>query len=86
MKKKYEKPLIAVENYVLSQAIASCSTRIGFNSSPCVFDDEDAPDGFRNLAGIGYFTADGKCYFKPKITDMFDSICYHTSANPMFQS
>lgn len=86
MKKKYEKPLIAVENYVLSQAIASCSTRIGFNSSACVFDDEDAPAGFRNLAGIGYFTADGKCYLEPKITDMFDSICYHTSADAMFHS
>lgn len=86
MKKKYEKPLIAVENYVLSQAIASCSTRIGFNSSACVFDDEDAPDGFRNLAGIGYFTADGKCHFKPDTADVYDNICYHTSANAMFQS
>ena len=86
MKKKYEKPLIAVENYVLSQAIASCSTRIGFNSSACVFDDVDAPDGFRNLAAYGYFTADGKCYFEPVIEDVRDNICYHTSANAMFQS
>lgn len=86
MKKKYEKPLIAVENYVLSQAIASCSTRIGFNSSACVLDDEDAPDGFRNLANIGYFTADGKCYFEPVIEDVRDNICYHTSANAMFHS
>ena len=86
MKKKYEKPLIAVENYVLSQAIASCSTRIGFNSSACVFDDEDAPDGFRNLANIGYFTADGKCFFRPNIEDAHNGICYHTSANAMFQS
>lgn len=86
MKKKYEKPLIAVENYVLSQAIASCSTRIGFNSSACVFDDVDAPAGFRNLAGIGYFTADGKCTSQPNITDVYDNICYHTSANAMFQS
>lgn len=86
MKKKYEKPLIAVENYVLSQAIASCSTRIGFNSSACVFDDEDAPDGFRNLAGIGCFAADGECDFQPNIGDEHDGICYHTSANAMFQS
>lgn len=86
MKKKYEKPLIAVENYVLSQAIASCSTRIGFNSSACVFDDVDVPAGFRNLAGIGYFTADGECDFEPNIGDEHDSICYHTSANAMFQS
>ena len=84
--KKYEKPLIAVENYVLSQAIASCETKIGFVSSACVIDDEDAPEGFRNLAGIGCFTADGKCFFEPKITDQNDNICYHTSANAMFQS
>ena len=84
MKKKYEKPLIAVENSVLSQAIASCSTRIGFNSSACVFDDEDAPDGFRNLAHIGCFTE--VCKFQPEITDPNDGICYHTSANAMFQS
>ena len=86
MKKKYEKPLIAVENYVLSQAIASCETKIGFVSSACVFDDEDAPDGFRNLAGIGCFTADGKCTYQPNIKDVYDNICYHTSANAMFQS
>lgn len=84
MKKKYEKPLIAVENYVLSQAIASCETKIGFVNSACVFNDEDAPDGYRHLAGIGYFTE--ACELQPKITDQNDGICYHTSANAMFQS
>ena len=84
MKKKYEKPLIAVENYVLSQAIASCETKIGFVNSTCVQNDVDAPDGYRNLAGIGYFTE--VCEFQPKITDQNDNICYHTSANAMFQS
>ena len=84
--KKYEKPLIAVENYVLSQAIASCEIKIGFVNSACVLNDVDAPDGCKRLAGIGYFTADGKCTYQPNITDVYDNICYHTSANAMFQS
>ena len=84
MKKKYEKPLIAVENYVLSQAIASCETKIGFVNSACVLNDVDAPDGYRNLARIGYFTE--VCDLQPEITDPNDGICYHTSANAMFQS
>lgn len=86
MKKKYEKPLIAVENYVLSQAIANCATKIGSLDSKCVQDDADAPDGFRNLAGIGYFTEKPNCNFQPRISDEYDNICYHTSAGAMFQS
>lgn len=82
--KKYEKPLIAVENYVLSQAIASCEIKIGFVNSTCVLNDVDAPDGCKSLAGIGYFTE--VCEFQPEITDPNDGICYHTSANAMFQS
>lgn len=84
MKKKYEKPLIAVENYMLTQAIASCETKIGFLDSACVIDDVSAPDGFRNLAYGGMFT--DQCDYAPKIGDKFDNICYHTSAAPMFNS
>ena len=82
--KKYEKPLIAVENYVLSQAIASCETKIGFVNSACVLNDVDAPDGYKRLANIGYFT--GVCVLQPIGMDPNDGICYHTSANAMFQS
>lgn len=85
MKMKYEKPLIAVEKYALTQTIASCSTKIGFEDSGCVLNDPDAPDGFRNLAGIGYFV-DEVCSFVPNIKDERDNICYHTSANAMFTS
>lgn len=84
MKKKYEKPLIAVENYVLSQAIASCEIKIGFVNSTCVLNDVDAPDGCKSLAVIGYFT--GVCELQPIGMDPNDGICYHTSANAMFQS
>ena len=84
MKKKYEKPLIAVENYVLSQAIASCETKIGFVNSACVLNDVDAPDGYKRLANIGCFT--GVCEWQPIGMDQNDGICYHTSANAMFQS
>lgn len=84
MKKIYEKPLIAIENYVLSQTIASCETKIGFSNSDCVSADDDAPDGFRNLAGSGFFT--GECTYEPDVEDPNDSICYHTSASLMFTS
>lgn len=84
MKKTYEKPLIAVENYMLSQTIATCDVRIGFDNSACVIDDQDAPNDFRNLAYTGVFT--DKCDLEPNIGDKYDNICYHTSAAAMFTS
>lgn len=85
MKKQYEKPLIAVENYMLTQAIASCGTKISATNSQCVIDDPDAPDGFRNLASaFGYFSAG--CLTQPSMDSVEDNICYHTSANAMFSS
>lgn len=85
MKQKYEKPLIAVENYILTQSIANCSTRISATNSQCVINDPDAPDGFRNLASaFGYFA--GGCMTQPSMDSVEDNICYHTSANAMFTS
>ena len=86
MKKKYEKPLIAVENYVLTQTIADCGVKIGFADSDCVIDDNDAPRGFRDLANIGYFTASGCDYEPPSNPDGYDKICYHTQAAMLFTS
>lgn len=88
MKKKYEKPLIAVENYVLTQTIADCGVKIGFADRYCVIDDNDAPRGFRDLASIGYFTASGSgCFFEPSSNqDGYDKICYHTQAAMLFTS
>ena len=86
MKKKYEKPLIAVENYVLTQTIADCGVKIGFADSDCVIDDNDTPRGFRDLASIGYFTASGCRFELSSNEDGYDKICYHTQAAMLFTS
>ncbi len=84
MKLKYEKPLIAVENYVLSQAIAACITKIGFNDHECVFKDADTPHDYQRYAYLGYFLGGCKTSFFGMPED--DKICYHTNANTMFTS
>lgn len=85
MKKQYVKPMIAVEYYELTQAIASCSTKIGFLDSACVLKDSDATNQMKDFAYIGYFTA-GYCELTFEGMDEYDGICYHTNANAAFNS
>lgn len=85
MKLKYEKPLIAVERYALSQAIASCPTKVGYNDNICMAKDEDVPELMRELAATGMF-GEGRCVEPPYDMDFEDNVCYHTSANPLFCS
>ena len=85
MKKQYEKPMLAVEYYMLSQSIAACITKIGFLDSGCVIKDPDATKKMKDLADIGYF-ADGACTTPPYNMDDYDSICYHTNVNAAFNS
>lgn len=86
MKLKYEKPLIAVEQYALSQAIASCPTQVGFNNNVCLASDEDVPVEIRDAAQYGLF-GDGRCEL-PAIGmgDNFDGVCYHTNVSLLFCS
>lgn len=88
MKMKYEKPMAAVERYELSQAIASCITKIGPNgSNSCVRTDADTPPKMREWATHGWFV-DDTCLptaIVPIGTE-FDGICYHTQALATFQS
>jgi hypothetical protein len=85
MKLKYEKPLIAVEQYALSQAIAACQTQVGYNDNICMANDEDVPLLMREMAAIGMF-GEGRCVEPPYDMDFEDNVCYHTSANPLFCS
>lgn len=85
MKKQYEKPMLAVEYYMLSQSIAACATKIGFLDSACVKNDPDATSQMRDLAWSGYFVQ-GSCEEYPEGMDNYDSICYHTNANAAFNS
>lgn len=81
------KPLVAVERYELTQAIASCATKIGFLDSDCVKKDPDATPQMKDLAWTGWFH-DGGCA-SDKVatgTDPYDGMCYHTNANAAFNS
>ena len=83
MKKQYEKPMLAVEYYQLSQSIAACATKIGFLNSECVVKDPDATNKMKDLAYSDYFV---ECIESPTGMDKDDSICYHTNANAAFNS
>lgn len=79
MKKTYEKPLVAVENFVLSQAISACDIKIGPNgSSNCVIADTDSTSDMVNYAISNWFISK-VCYITAIDTESHDSICYHTS-------
>lgn len=81
------KPLVAVERYELTQAIASCTTKIGFLDSGCVKDDPDATSQMKNLAWSNWFVDAKNCpEGYPEGMDKYDSICYHTNANAAFNS
>lgn len=84
MRMPYEKPMMAIERYELTQTIASCATKIGFLNSACVLKDPDAPPEMKDLADIGFFN-DG-CDMMPEGMDGQDGLCYHTSANTAFNS
>ncbi len=87
MNRIYEKPMVLVDRFELTQTIAACVTKIGFVNSDCVFKDADSPIDAKRLAYAGWFTA-GNCGDKYVITGMAsnDGICYHTSTNAMFSS
>lgn len=84
MKLKYQKPLLSVEAYAVSQSIASCSTKISLVDSACILDDDDATSQMKDLAYAGFFL-DG-CEITAIGMDGADSICYHTNANATFIS
>lgn len=85
MKKPYEKPMIAIEYYSLTQSISSCSgIKINFINADCVLKDPDSTNEMKNWAYRFGFLSDA-CRI-----DMSgyksDTVCYHTSINPAFTS
>lgn len=85
MKLKYEKPLIAVEQYALSQAIAACPTQVGYNDNICMAKDEDVPGPMRDLAATGMF-GEGRCVESTIDMGSDDNVCYHTNVSLLFCS
>lgn len=96
MKKQYQKPVFAVEEFALTQQISACAyLKIGFNTSACVTDNKDQSDklvpGYGELYGlakIGYFWAPAPngCEINGSFATESDLLCYHTLANMAFTS
>ena len=80
MKKRYEKPAVMVENFMLSENIASCDPSFSNNMDSLIEDVK----GF-----TGYFTNGYGCesMAEPGIDYGLDQkICYHTSSAVVFSS
>ncbi len=84
MKKRYEKPMVAVECFSLTQAVAACSgIRIkGVGSRQDVLDDPDSTDQMKSFANAFGFLSSGGCL---RVMDGYaetggsdgNTICYH---------
>lgn len=80
MKNLYEKPAVLVENFTLSENIASCDPSFSNNMDSIIEDVK----GF-----TGYFTSEYSCsnMAEPGIDYGIDQkICYHTSSAVIFSS
>lgn len=85
MKMNYEKPMVAVENYELTQTIATCTLKIGHNDANCVRNDGDATTEMKRMAiASGWFVAG--CTTHPIDGSTNDGVCYHSNVNLAFTS
>ena len=86
MKMEYQKPMVAVEHYKLSQSIAACSIKINSLDHACVVKDVDSPPEMRSIAYLypEYFSVD--CTTNAAYIQNNDSICYHTQVSAAFTS
>lgn len=94
MKLSYQKPMVAVEHFSLSQSIAGCTIKIGFGSNACVQGDSDTPPEMMSIA------VRNPLYFAEGCTeggqlDVINNdipgvpktkLCYHTQTNATFTS
>ncbi len=90
MKMRYEKPVVAVDQFKLSQAIAGCAIKVGFTDSLCFLNSDAATVESKALAAVGYFIPDSCGQWIQAGTTMdqfgnpsssYDGPCYHTNAN-----
>ena len=72
MKKQYEKPMMSVERFALTQTIANCATKIGFGGTvQCVASDADSTWEMKDLANsaIESGTTDFSYFYGPLASD-----------------
>lgn len=84
MKMKYEKPVVAVDRYELSQAIAGCSIRVNSADSLCFLKDPDVPGIAKSYAANGWFVEG--CVLTTIAGMNYDGMCYHTQVNAALKS
>lgn len=84
MKMKYEKPMVAVDLYELSQSIAGCMIKVGMTDSGCFLNDPDVPPEMKSFAAQGWFV-EGNCMTHTvagtTYDGVYDGMCFHTQAN-----
>lgn len=85
MKRNYVTPVIAVEHYNLTQSIAACERKIGWNNKQCVETDGDSTPEMKELSALSIYV-ECTIRFDDMGVDEYDGICYHTSANAAFTS
>ncbi len=85
MKKAYNKPIVLMESFGVTQMLTNCTLKIGFADAMCVLNDENSTHNMLNLAVFGTFTAN-ECAEYPQNTDNDEGVCYHTSVNLAFTS
>lgn len=85
MKKPYQRPQVFVEQFELTQRIASCGgIKISFNNSGCVLSDSDATNEMRDLAQVGFFTGyENGCLM---VATDGNGVCFHTNVNMAWSS
>lgn len=86
MKMKYEKPMVAVDRYELSQSIAGCNINVGLIDSACFLEDKDVPPQMKELAAQGWFIDPSGCMFITVEGATYDGVCIHTQANGALRS
>ena len=85
MKKKYERPVIEMERFQLTQQISSCGAiRINLANAECVLESASATDEMKNLAHVGFFM-DG-CKLQATGMEDNDGISVMTNVNVAFSS
>lgn len=86
MKKVYEQPKIAIENFVLNQFIAgSCSIKVRNKSKEEWYAELAKDDPFTAaIVDAGQFAGVLNCFLNAD--DDNDTLCYHTQGSPLFES
>jgi hypothetical protein len=89
MKKKYERPVIEMERFQLTQQISSCGAiKINLTNEACVLESASATDEMKRLAYAGFFMdvfMDG-CKLQATGMEDNDGICVMTNVNVAFSS